>query len=210
MKKYFLTGLVILLPIALTIIILLYLVDLFTDPLVGAVKNLLIFLPWDLEHHPHLVIFLARLSTLIIIFFITTLLGFLAHRFFFHKLFEFTNWVLTKIPIVKPIYVTIEKLTKMIFSQEKKLFKKSVLLPFPNPSVRSLGFLTNTSPSFATEKFPHLTEVVFMPTAPHPLSGFLLFCPKELVAEVDLSTEDSMKFILSCGVVHPEEKDERR
>lgn len=209
MKKYFLTGLVILLPITLTVLIFIYLIDLFTNPLVDVVKELAVFLPQSFENHQHLVIFLARLASLVILLGFTTLIGFLAHRFFFSQLVKLTNYTLSRIPIIKPIYITLEKLTRMIFSQEKKIFKKTVLLPFPNPSVRALGFLTGSSPAFVSEKNPQITEMVFMPTAPHPFSGFLIFCPKNLVEEVDFSLEDSMKFLISCGVVHPEDKDER-
>jgi uncharacterized membrane protein len=93
-----------------------------------------------------------------------------------------------------------------MFAEGTKTFQKAVLIPFPSFESYSLGFLTGDAPAICKKAVPGIDQSVFIPTAPHPLSGYMLFSPKKNIIELDVSIEDAFKFLLSCGSVHPGEK----
>ncbi len=207
MKKSFMTGLIILLPFALTLWVVNYLLDLFTNPLFNILENTLLWFEQkqglSLLHHQTLVHFLSRISALILTFFFIVALGYLARKFFFDGLIKFTNKIIARIPIVGTVYRLTKDITKAMLSTEQKTFKETVLVPFPSPDTYSIGFITGDIPAELRKFIPETDVTVFVPTAPHPISGYILFCAKQSTHSVDISVEDTFKFLLSCGVVQP-------
>lgn len=201
MKKSFTTGLIILLPFALTIWVVRYLFDLFTDPLLDLIKTS--FQGHYLLHHPGLVTFFSRVAALVLIFFFIVALGFLGRRFFFNTVLKMTNRLIFRIPIVGTFYRLTKDLTKSLLSTEKKTFKETILIPFPYPETYSVGFITGDVPPDLKKIIPLTDVTVFVPTAPHPISGYVLFSAKSSLHSTEISVEDTFKFLLSCGVVHP-------
>jgi uncharacterized membrane protein len=203
MKKHFFTGLVILAPIALTLIIVVYLFDLFTAPFAGMIETFLMTFEKTLATHRDLVLFLSRLISLVFLFFLILFLGFVARRFFFTTMLRWTNLLFLKIPFVKSVYRISKDVTKAFFSQRGKTFKRTVLIPFPNEKTYSLGFVTGDIPEPLKKLLHNLDTAVFVPTAPHPLSGYIVMTKKEEILDVDITTEEAFKFLVSCGVVQP-------
>jgi uncharacterized membrane protein len=208
MKKYLLTGLIILLPIALTLMIVHYLFNLLTTPFVHPVERLLLayetIAHLKLMHYDALVLFISRVIALLLLFCLILVLGYLGRKLFFDSLLQWSNRIFLRIPIVKTIYKVSKDVTKAFFSPGGKTFKQTVLVPFPHPETRALGFVTGDIPSiFKTALKDAADTVVFVPTAPHPLSGFILMTSQNKLTTVDISTEEAFKFIVSCGVIPP-------
>ena len=212
MKKYLLTGFITLLPIAVTLIVISYIFDLLTAPFMGMIEYLLIAYEkshgMTTLHRDTLVLFISRVCVLIFLFLFTLLLGFVARKFFFAPLMRFADKIFSKIPFVKSIYRTSQEVTNAIFSGDEKTFKQTVLLPFPSEDVRAIGFITGSAPPLLKTAHPSAELSVFVPTSPHPLSGFLLLLSKTQVTEIPVATEDAFKFLISCGVMHPGEAKE--
>lgn len=207
MKKSFSTGLIILLPFALTIWVVRYLFDLFTDPLFKLIEELLLWVERSqgvsLLHNPNLVAFLSRLTALILTFFFIVFLGFFGRRFFFDALLKTANNLIFRIPIIGTIYRLTKDLTKSLLSTEKKTFRETALIPFPSPETYTVGFITSDVPPEFKKYIPNTDVTVFVPTAPHPISGYLLFSARSSLHPLEVSVEDTFKFLLSCGVIQP-------
>ena len=207
MKKYLSTGFIILLPIALTVWIVKYLFDLFTAPLYNIVEELVIAYEQaqglSLLHHTTLVTFASRIIAFILTFLLILGLGFLGRKFFFKKFVAWFNNVLLKIPFVNTIYRMTKDITKAMLSSDQKMFKETVLIPFPSENVYTLGFITGVTPPEVLHHIPEATRTVFVPTAPHPISGYLLFSTPAALGSVQISTEDTLKFLLSIGTAKP-------
>ena len=211
MKKYFLTGLVILLPIALTIAVASFLINFFTDPFVELVSTSLrkvhfadqgfLFLT-----HDEMIRYLSRILILICLFFVTVLLGFLARLFLIRNLINLWDWALKKIPLVNTVYKTIQDITKILFKSNANAFKQVVLVPFLRKDIYTIGILAQDSPSICSESLGSPLVTVLIPSTPNPVSGYLMLYKKEDIIFLDMKTEEAIKYILSCGVIVPEER----
>lgn len=210
MKKSLSAGFIILLPIALTIWIFAYFIDLFTDPLYKGIEMALLMYEQQrnisLLHHEAVVIFLSRLIALIASLVFVFLIGFLGRKFFFDALLQFAHKLIVKIPLIGTIYRLTKDITKALFASEKKAFQETVLVPFPSKSTHAVGFITGNIPENLKKIIQDADVTVFVPTAPHPVSGYLLFTPKNVLYDVDLSTEETFKFLISCGTTLPPER----
>lgn len=208
MKKYFFTGFVTLLPIALTIIIAVWLFDLFTTPLAGLMESVILTYEkkWNLSlgSHDTLVIFLSRVLAFILLLVLIFVLGFLGRKFLMKFFLRVMDKIFSHIPLVRTIYRLSHDITKAVFSENTKTFKGTVLVPFPYRDAYAIGFLTGDVPNLFKEK-TQTDFAIFVPTAPHPMSGFILLTPKKHVVPVDVSIEEAFKFIISCGTLHPGE-----
>lgn len=209
MKKYFITGLVILLPVALTIAIVMFIFNLLTIPFLGIVKA--VFDHYHLLEEGFLLLnanqiqnLVAKFLILVSLFFIVIGLGFIAHWFFFKTFMKFAEYVVRRIPLVNSIYKTCQEVIKTIFTSKTKSFKQVVLVRFPHPHTYSIGLITQDEiPGLAYTS--HADAVaVFVPTTPNPTSGFLvMFKPADLIY-LDMKVEDAFKYIISCGVISPD------
>lgn len=207
MKKYFFTGFITLLPVALTIIIVKWLFDLFTAPLAGLTEWLIIHyetqLGLSLKNQNTMVLFLSKVFAFIFLVILILLLGFLGQKFLSSYFTHIMDRLFSRIPIVKTVYRLSRDVTKAIFSDSQKAFKSTVLVPFPHNESLAIGFVTGDAPTSLKQKSPLTELAVFVPTAPHPMSGFILLMPKNIALPVDVSVEDAFKFLISAGVLHP-------
>jgi uncharacterized membrane protein len=118
---------------------------------------------------------------------------------------ELTHRLFSKIPVVKTVYTVSRDLFAALFSEDgNKAFKEPVTVPFPFPPYLAVGFHAGETAPEIKDKLKEPVIPVFTPTAPHPISGFLLFVPKELVKPLDMSNEEVIKFLVSCGMLHPQ------
>lgn len=209
MKKYFITGLVILLPLALTIAIVMFIFNLLTVPFLGFVTAVFDhyhllekgFLLLNAEQIQNLV---AKLLILMSLFLIVMGLGLIARWFFFKAFMKFTEYLVKRIPLVNSIYKTCQDVIKTIFTSKSNSFKQVVLVRFPHPQTYSIGLITREEiPSLA--KTSHANAIaVFVPTTPNPTSGFLVMFKPEDIIYLDMKVEDAFKYIISCGVIAPD------
>ncbi len=208
MKKYFVTGLIILLPLTFTLAIVIFLFNLLTTPFLGLVKELFLhyhlfesgFLFFTSNQIQHLI---ARLLIIIFLFLFACGLGLIGRWFFFHTFIKFTDYIVKKIPLVSSIYKTCQEVIKTIFTTSTKSFKQVVLIRFPNPETYSLGLITREHLP-GLENTSHASAIaVFVPTTPNPTSGFLVMYKPQDVIYLDMKVEEAFKYIISCGVITP-------
>jgi uncharacterized membrane protein len=205
MKKYFITGLVILLPLALTIAIVIFIFNLLTEPFADIFKNIFAhygflqtgFLIWNADQIQKLI---SKILILFLFFFFTVGLGVLARWFFIHYLIRFWEEILHRIPFISSVYKTCQDVIKAIFTTQTKSFKQVVMVPFPNEETLALGLITR-------ENLPSLRgdgqdmAAVFVPTTPNPTSGFLMVFKQEDLIYLDMKVEEALKYVISCGVI---------
>lgn len=212
MRKYFLAGLILLLPIAITVLIFVFLIDLFTAPfngLIDACFELFSSKYTEVTEHRDLVVFISRIIVLIILFFVTILLGYFGRKLLFRTVFNLMHWVFSKMPFVRSVYKVTKEITHQIFELENtaKLFKKTVLTRFPHKNSMALGFQAGFLPKEASEKLKvpvEDLETIFVPTSPHPICGFVMITHKDDSVEIPLSVEEVFKILVSCGLYTPD------
>ncbi len=206
MRKYFVTGLVFLLPLALTVAIVMFIVNLLTTPFVGIVQGVLDY--FDLLDKGFLFlsaeqiqIGVSKLIILVLIFFVTAALGALGRWFFFHYMLNLWDYVLHRIPLVSSIYKACQDVIKTLFESKTNSFKQVVMVPFPSKETYSMGLLTGEQLPWLSSKTEANVVSVFVPTTPNPTSGFMMMFDQKDVIYVDMKVEDALKYIISCGVV---------
>lgn len=209
MRKYFITGLVILLPVAVTVGIVVFVVDFLTKPFMGIVTPL--FTALGLENVSFLFLssdqilrYGSQVIILIGLFVITLGLGVIARWVIFKFFIKISDSVLHRIPLVNKVYKTTQEIIKTLFSSDKDSFKQVVLAPFPHEGSFSIGLVSQESPKTCQEAVKTDLISVFVPTTPNPTTGFLLMYQKKDLIYIDMKTEDAIKYIVSCGVITPE------
>jgi uncharacterized membrane protein len=209
MKKHFITGLIILLPGAVTVAILLFLVNFFTKPFIGMASRLIS--QWNLFpdgiaffSKQQVIEYGSRLLILLFLFGITILLGVFTRWIFMHSFIKLCDKILLRIPIVSTLYKTSQDIIKTLFASDKNSFKQVVMVPFPRPGVYALGLISRESPSCCSNAAKKQLISVLIPTTPNPTTGFLLMFEQEDLIYLDIKTEDAIKYIVSCGVILPE------
>ena len=208
MKKPFLAGLAILLPIAVTLFLIAFIVDFLTDPFVGMIEDLITRYTVAIlsPAYKYLLVFASRLIVLIFFFLFILILGMLGRKLFFSWCIKWVHRIFYKIPIIKTIYTIACEVSRNLFSQTgKSPFKGTVAVPFPNNKAKALGLLTGKALKEVDEKKRGL-QTVFVPTSPHPISGFLMMYTDQEIEKKEIKTEDLFKFLLSCGMYHPNEE----
>lgn len=211
MKKYFLTGLVILLPVAVTIAVILFLVNFFTEPFIGVVSDFIH--KWNLFPNGFLlmkqetiILYGSKVIILILLFTSTVLLGIFTRWFFINSLFKLCDKVLHRIPLINTVYKTSQDIIKTLFVSDKNSFKQVVMVPFPRPGVYAVGLIARDSPAICSATVQSSLVSVLIPTTPNPTTGFLLMFKKEELIPIDMRPEEAIKYIVSCGVILPGEK----
>jgi uncharacterized membrane protein len=178
MRKHLLAGLILLLPLVLTLMIISFLFNFFTTPIAPLVSRLVteLSLPEWMAH------FLSRLLSLIVLVLFILCLGFVARHFLFKNAMRLGNRLMLRIPFVKSVYkVSREVVSALFSSEEKKAFQQAVLMPFPHSPHFSMGFSAGPAAEECQQKTGKPLIAVFAPTAPHPISGFLfLVDPKDV------------------------------
>lgn len=208
MKKYLVAGIIILVPILLTVMLFVFLIDLFTSPFLNFAIEILIKFDKALPllKNPALLKIMARVVIIIMLCIGIFFLGMVARWFFFKSLINITNKVLSKIPFVKTIYRTIKDISSSFIRDERKAFTKTAMVAFPSHDIYCVGFETGETPKECLEKTKKNLRPIFLPTAPHPISGYLVLVPDDEIHSIEMSNEDAVKFTVSCGLILPGEK----
>lgn len=212
MKKYFITGLVILLPLTLTLAVVGFIFNLLTEPFLGISKAILA--RYGLLDSGFLFLSASQLQTafsqvliLAALFLFTLLLGLIARWFFFHYIIRFWESLIHRIPLISTVYKTCQDVIKTIFTANSNAFKQVVMVRFPNQETRTIGLVTREGLPGTGVGMDSDLLVVFVPTTPNPTSGFLTIVKKEDVVYLDMSVEDAFKYVISCGMIMAPFKD---
>ncbi len=191
-RNYFVTGVVVLLPVIVTWQVLVWLFNAVDGLLRGVVARVF----------GHSVPGLGLAVTLLVVF----MVGLLAANYFGRRLIHYGEAVMRRTPIVRSVYATIRQITDAFVSRDQAAFKHVCLVEYPRRGMYSLGFITSPAPGELGRRTNADLVGVFIPTTPNPTSGFLLYVPRAEVILLDMPVEDGLKAIISGGVVVPREK----
>ena len=185
-RNYFITGIVVLIPIGITVYVTLFFISISSK-----------ILPKEINPNHYLPYNIPGLEILISLLLIS-LIGFLSLSFLGKKLLEFFNNVLKRIPILRTIYSALGQMTET-FTKGDNTKKNVVLIEYPRKGTWAVGFATKENSGELNKKTGKNLVNVFVPTTPNPTSGFLLMVPKEDLIFLDLTFEEASKFIVSAG-----------
>ena len=195
MKRYFITGLLIWVPLVVTLWVL--------DFLFSTMDQSLRLLPpeWRPEalfgyHIPGL----GAILTLLVVF----LTGLFTANIIGQRLVKFWEWLLSRIPVVKTIYSSVKQVSDTLLSSQGQAFRKALLVQYPREGSWIIAFQTGRPGGDVTNYLKGEYVSVYVPTTPNPTSGFFLMVPKNDVKELDMSVDEALKYIISMGVAAPQ------
>ena len=189
-RNYFITGVVVLIPIGITVYLTLFIINI-SSKILPKELNPNHYLPYNI---PGVEIFISII--------LITFIGWLSLSFIGRKLLKIFEDILQKIPILRTIYSAIAQMTDT-FTKNQGKTKNVVLVEYPRKGSWAVGFATKENTREISNKTKHNLVNVFIPTTPNPTSGFLLMFPKEEVIYLDITFEQASKFIVSAGTSDP-------
>ncbi|MBD3812148.1 MAG: DUF502 domain-containing protein [Betaproteobacteria bacterium] len=194
MKRYFITGLLIWVPLGITLWVL--------DLLIGTMDQSLLVLPSAWQPEAWLGMRIPGLGVILTLL-IIVLTGVFGANFFGQKIIDFWERQLTRIPVVKTIYGSVKQVSDTLLSGSGHAFRKVLLVRYPHPQAWSLAFQTNL-PDEVARMLPEEHVAVFIPTTPSPVNGFYFYVKKSEVVELDMPVDRALKYIVSMGVASGE------
>ncbi len=194
MRKYFITGLLVLVPLAITLWVL--------NLIIGTLDQSLLLLPpqWRPElllgfHVPGV----GTILTLVIIF----ITGLITRNFIGNRLLMMWELILQRIPVVSSIYSSVKQVSDTLFSSSGNAFRKALLVQYPREGIWTIAFQTGVPGGDVKNHLQGDYVSVYVPTTPNPTSGFFLMLKREETIELDMSVDEALKYIVSMGVVAP-------
>lgn len=194
MKRYFITGLLIWVPLGITAWALKF--------LISTMDQSLLLLPASL--HPEVLVGMyvpgvGTVLTLLVVF----ITGLLTTNIIGQRLVLFWEGVLWRIPVVKSIYYGVKQVSDTLFSSQGEAFRKALLVQYPRQGSWTIAFMTGYPGGDVANHLKGEYVSVYVPTTPNPTSGFFLMMPRSDVIELDMSVDSALKYIISMGVVAP-------
>ncbi len=202
MKKYLIAGLLVWLPLAITVWVLSWLLSVFDSVFMALLSATQAVLPGSahtaveqLRHMPGLGVLVLSVGLLMTGVFVTNIFGQWWVR----------QWdrVLHKIPIVKSIYSSVKQVSDTLFSSSGNAFREAVLVQYPRQGSWTIAFVTGQPTGEVAGNLPADMLSVYVPTTPNPTSGFFLMVPRADVIELQMSVDEALKYVISMGVVSP-------
>lgn len=206
-RRSLITGLLFWIPIGVTLLIIKVVID-----LLNAVGNFLLkLMPTDsfvveffTKEGPFqnfmIAFFVMALAITIIVF-----TGLIVASFLGKQIVRLYEAILNRIPLIGTLYRATQQVVQAVLSADGKSFRKVVLVEYPRKGIYSVGFITGACADEVQERTAEETVSVFVPTTPNPTSGFLILVPKSEMTELKMPVEDGIKFIVSLGMVSPNE-----
>ncbi len=205
LRNYFLSGLVIFLPAALTIYIFFLALN-FLDARIARFLEPIILEKYGF-YFEGIHRFLFHFLCILVLVYLIILIGVLARNFLGRKIYEIFEQILVKLPFFRQLYPAFKEISIFLFSRDRVAsFKQVVMVEYPRKGIYSLGFLTNEAPAEVTDKINKEMANVFISTSPSPLTGFTIIVPRKDITVLDMSIEAAFKFIVSGGVVNPQQQ----
>jgi uncharacterized membrane protein len=198
LRNYFVSGLLVLGPLYLSLLFLVYLLrladNILVDPLFGV-------LPFQIDARYK--VFLTKAAIVIIVFLFISFIGLLARKFLLKNVLEGGEALLKSIPLVSQIYSSIKEVVHAFLGEKRGIFKRVVFVEYPRKGIFAMGFVMNEERWEIHEKTGKDSINVFVPSPPNPATGFHVFIPKEDVVYSDMSIEDGIRLVISGGGVVP-------
>jgi uncharacterized membrane protein len=194
MKKYLITGLLIWIPLVITIWVLKLIVD--------ALDQTLLLLPKEFQTENWLGLHVPGMGvvmTLVIVF----LTGLLTTNLIGARLVHFWHDILHRIPVVNSIYSSVKQISDTLFSSSGQAFRKALLVQWPHEGMWTIAFLTGAPGGDVVNHLPGDYLSVYVPTTPNPTGGYFVVVARKDVIELDMSVDAALKYIISMGVVPP-------
>lgn len=195
-RAYFFTGILVTAPVAITLYMA-YKFIVWIDRLVNQI------LPPQYKFDEILPFTIPGIG-LVVLVLALILVGMFAAGFLGKFFFRLGEWIVYKVPLISSIYSVLKQIFETFFSTKTQAFSKVVMLEYPRKGIWILGFVSSELRGEVKEKFAEKMLNVFIPTTPNPTSGFLIFVPKKDTIELDMKVEEGIKFVISGGLVEPE------
>jgi uncharacterized membrane protein len=193
-RRYFITGLLIWVPLVITVWVL--------DLLVGTMDQTLLLLPpqfrtenWLGVHVPGLGVVLTLLVVFVTGVFAANIIG--------QRLIRFWEGLLSRIPVVNSIYTGVKQVSDTLFAPGGQAFRKALLVQWPSPGTWTIAFLTGTPGGDVMKHLKGDYLSIYVPTTPNPTGGYFVMVPRDAVVELDMTVDEALKYIISMGVVAP-------
>ncbi|MDB5809534.1 MAG: hypothetical protein JWN94_1656 [Betaproteobacteria bacterium] len=194
MKKYFITGLLIWVPLGITLWVL--------HLLVSAMDQTLLLLPEQFQTEAWLGMHVPGMGV-VLTFVVVFGTGLIAANMLGQRLLRFWENILGRIPVFKSIYNSVKQVSDTLFSSSGHAFRKALLVQYPRDGSWTIAFLTGQPGGDVVNHLQGEYWSVYVPTTPNPTSGFFLMMPKSDVIVLDMSVDEALKYIISMGVVSP-------
>lgn len=202
LRKSFFAGLLLLLPLGVTVVIFHFLVTSIGEPFkrffFGWVVHSLM-----LDHNPLVDLFLNLISVTFVAVFVT-LFGYFSTYFFGKFFVNSMDKILSSLPFLSTVYKTSKQIVQTFMEGQRSAFKQAVLIEYPRTGCYTIGFLTSDQTFETSEKTGRTLVNIFVPTTPNPTSGFFLMIPKESLIFLDMSVGEAMKLVISGGAIVPQ------
>jgi len=194
LKNYFFTGLLVILPIFITVYVILF--------LIRGMDAILKFIPVKYLPETYLHIHIPGLGLIFVVILVFAV-GLLARNIVGRKIVHLGENIVERIPLVRILYAGVKQLLETIFLQKTDAFKRVALVEYPRRGTYVIGFITGESKGEVQDKTNKNMINVFIPTTPNPTSGFYILIPEDEVVMLNMSVEDAFKLIISGGIVSP-------
>lgn len=194
LKKYIITGLLIWIPLVITLWVL--------DLVVGMLDQSLRLLPPEYRTEAWLGIHIPGMGVLLTLL-IVFLTGVFGANILGARLVNFWHDILHRIPVVNTIYSGVKQVSDTLFSSSGQAFRKALLIEWPRPGMWTIAFLTGKPGGDVTTHLKGEYVSVYVPTTPNPTGGYFVMLPRKDVIELEMSVDEALKYIVSMGVVAP-------
>jgi uncharacterized membrane protein len=201
MKKYLITGLLIWIPLVITIWVLKLVVD--------TLDQSLLLLPLALRTESWLGIHIPGMGVLLTML-IVFLTGAVTANLIGQRLVHFWHEILHRIPVVSSIYSSVKQVSDTLFSSSGEAFRKALLVQWPREGMWTIAFLTGTPGGDVANHLQGDYVSVYVPTTPNPTGGYFVMMPRKDVIELDMSVDTALKYVISMGVASPNGSGKRR
>lgn len=193
-RRYIMAGLLVWLPLGVTILVIKMLVDL--------MDRTLLLLPARYQPEQLLGMHIPGLGVIVAVVVVLST-GIIVANLFGRKLVEGWESLLARIPLVRSVYSAVKQIAETMFSSSGQSFRKVLLVEYPRKGLWTLAFQTGTDIGEAQQKTERDVINIYIPTTPNPTSGFFIMVPKEDVVELDMSVDEGLRMIISMGSVVP-------
>jgi uncharacterized membrane protein len=194
MKRYIMAGLLVWVPLGITIWVMVWLVT--------TLDQTILLIPEHLRPEALVGFHIPGLGALLS-FAILLVTGVITANFFGQRLIQIWENLLGRIPFVKSIYSSVKQVSDTVLSDQGTAFRKALLVEFPRPGCWTIAFLTGVPADAVADHLRGEFISVYVPTTPNPTGGYFVMVPKESIRELDMSVDDALKYIISMGVVAP-------
>ena len=201
-KKYLITGMLVWLPLAITVWVMLWLVGLMDAIFGGVLFGIEAFLPGEVAKafdRLRAIHGLGVILVLLVLLFTGALVSNVAGRWLVRQ----WDRLFTNIPIVKSIYTSVKKVSNTLFSSDGNAFRKAMLVQYPRAGAWTIAFQTGVPGGEVVQHLGADYVSVYVPTTPNPTSGFFLIVPRADVIELEMSVDEALTYVISMGAVQP-------